>query len=493
MFLLTGSMAAKVASILTQIALAWLLSENDYGVVALALTITAFVQVIEQAGIVDVLVQRRNFRAWAVPGFWLALTLGIASGLLVILCAPIASRIYRSATGTANSDTLFWALLVLAAASIPNSLMAVPRAALLRNMRFRAFATISVAFAVLRMALTVLFAALEFGPYSFVLPVPITSAATAMFLWWWVRPPWSRQMRPERWRYLIGDSTRALGGELGRVALDQSDYILLGLFRSVTTVGFYKFGFDFSIQMMQVFAGNLMNILFPALTKLNDQPEAQYQGFLKAQRILAMLGISSCLLQAAVAEPLAHLVFAPRWQPAIVVMQVLCLGMATRMVAGSSFALLKSVGHFHTIFWNRLVFCAIQVTALLIVLTQGGELKHVAITVAAISTIIGPVTFYTAVRLYGRGWPDVAAVLVRPAICGLVAVGGAWWIARQMAAAEYGDLPQLVVTIVVAVAANVFLAWFWMRPVCIDLLKRLRHVLPQRVSAYADSAMKSLT
>ena len=88
----------------------------------LALTITAFVQVIEQAGIVDVLVQRRSLRAWAMPGFWFALALGVISCLLVVASAPIAARVYRHAfESAAKSNQLFWVLMVLAPASIPNS------------------------------------------------------------------------------------------------------------------------------------------------------------------------------------------------------------------------------------------------------------------------------------------------------------------------------------------------------------------------------------
>ena len=42
-------------------------------------------------------------------------------------------------------------------------------------------------------------------------------------------------------------------------------------------------------------------------------------------------------------------------------MQILCIGMALRMVSGSSYALLKSQGRFRAILWNRWMFVVLQV------------------------------------------------------------------------------------------------------------------------------------
>ena len=79
--------AAKVVTLLAQIILLQLLGPHDFGVVQLALTVTAFIQLLGQTGVLEVLVRRRAFQAWAIPGFWLALTLGILSSVLILLCA----------------------------------------------------------------------------------------------------------------------------------------------------------------------------------------------------------------------------------------------------------------------------------------------------------------------------------------------------------------------------------------------------------------------
>jgi PST family polysaccharide transporter len=475
-YLFAGSTVAKLVSFGAQVVLSYLLSEEDYGVVALAYTITAFIQVIEQAGVGDVLVQRKRLRTWAIPAFWLAACLGVLSCLLIAATAPIASALYEN-------RQVFWVLLILAPASIPNALAVVPRAQLARELRFRALAAINLVSLTMRLGMTVAFAAIGFGPYSFVAPVPITNVLVAAFLWWWVRPQWSIYPQLAKWRFLIGDSTRILVAELQRAFIDQSDNILLGLFRSVKEVGLYLFGFSFSIQILQLLAFNLMNVLFPAFTKLNDQPQTQYQGFLKAQRILAMVGISACLLQAATAAPLTYLLLDHKWIPSIGVMQILCVGMALRMVAGSSYALLKSQGRFRAILWNRWGAVALQVVSLIVVLWQGGGINSVAAVVGVVSTLIGPITFYTAILPYGAGWREVSEVLFRPIVCGVVSIGAAWLLALGMAAQGFGPLSQFIVTVGVAVPLNLLLAWLWMRPVWDDFWRRVWRLLPRRAAA----------
>lgn len=473
-YMISGAMLTKLLSVGGQIALSYLLSKKDFGVVGLTLTFTVVIQIIEQTGVTELLVQRRRFQQWAVAGFWLSLALGILSCCLIALSAPIGAAVY-------GDKQLFWALLIMAPSSIFNSLMAVPRAKLARELRFRALAVANLTNATLRTVLTVSLAALHFGPYSFVLPVPIASAATAAFLWWCADPPFSLQMQFHKWRYLAGDSWQLLSGGLALSVLDQSDYVMIGLFRTVEEVGIYWFGYCFSIQVLQLLSINVMNILFPALAKLNDRPNQQFQAFIKAQRIMAMIGMTGCFLQAALSRPLTLLVLPSKWEPSIVVMQILSIGMATRMVAGSAYALLKSQGRFRTIGRSRWGFVVLQLVTLVTVLALGGSIAAVAGVIGVMATLIGATTLYLSLTPYGAGWKAVADVLVRPFLCAAAGVGAAWIIAMRMKVHGCGDLLQFVETMVIGIALSALFAWLLMRPTCEDLWMRILQIAPKRL------------
>jgi O-antigen/teichoic acid export membrane protein len=196
-----------------------------------------------------------------------------------------------------------------------------------------------------------------------------------------------------------------------------------------------------------------------------------------------MLGVSGCLLQAAAAKPFARLMFPAEYEPSIIVMQILSLSMATRMVAGASFALLKSQGRFTAVVVNRWLSVAILVAVLTAILSLGYGVAAVAVVVAVVGGLIGPITFYTAIRPYNAGWTEVMETLARPVVCGVISVGIAWLLAQGMDRAGYGNVAQLVETMVVAVGINILLAWLWMRPVWDDFWLRVRRLLPRRAVA----------
>ena len=476
------SATSKLVGFIAQLALLYLLGKQDFGVVTLACTITTFIQIIAQNGVLEVLVRRRAFHKWVIPGFWLALALGVLSSLLVIAGAPLAAWMYARTPEVHNQ--LFWSMMILAPSPLAYALFVVPHAVLLRELRFRTFATINLIFFVLQNVLTVCFAAMNFGPYSFVWPMTISVTVTMLILWWWVRPPFAFRPQVRRWKYLLNDSTSLLVGEYGRLVVDQSDYVLLGLFTSVSLVGIYTVGFRVAIQALQLIMTNMASVLFPTFMRLADRPQKQLDAFLNVQRILAAVGISSCLLQAAMSEPFAKFAFPDgKWDASIIVMQVLSIGMATRMVGGAAAALMKSQGRFRAIRIFYWLHAVTQVVLLTIALSFGGQILAVSLVVSALAALVGPGCFYLALRPIGKGWATVGEVMTMPALCGVISVGAAWLLGEWAARMGYGYLVQLIVIGLVAVALNSLLAWAWMRPMWDDFWQRIWRLLPRRAVA----------
>jgi lipopolysaccharide exporter len=475
------SAASKVISFAAQWALLYLLDKQDFGVVTLACTITTFIQVIAQNGVLEVLVRMRTFRLWAIPGFWLAVTLGVFSSTLVVLGAPLAAWMYAR-TPEVHSQ-LFWSMIILAPSPLAYSLIVIPQAKLLRELRFQTLATVNMIYFALQNGLTVVFAALKFGPYSFVWPMTISVSLQALIFWWWVKPPFAWRPQVRRWKYMLSDSTSLLIGEYGRLVIDQSDYVMLGLFTSVPLVGIYTVGYRVSIQALQLIMTNMASILFPTFMRLADEPEKQFTAFVKVQRILTTIGVSSCLLQAAVCESFAKLAFPERWDPSIIVMQILSIGMATRMVGGSASALMKSQGRFRVIRLFYWLHACTQVALLTFALSFGGEAKAVALVVGGLAALAGPMCFYLALRHTGRGLATVIEVMGLPTLCGVLSVGVAWLIGEWMGQGGYSHLSQFLAITTIAVALNCLLAWAWMRPVWDDFWQRVWRLLPGRAVA----------
>src|SRR5437879_8025549 len=161
------TVGSKLVNTVGQIVLAWLLSPEDFGLVGLAYTVTAFAGLIQQAGLREILIHRQaHFGRWANPAFWMSLTLGCVGAAAMLGLAPVAAWMY-------DDRRLIGLILVLAATAPFSGLDIVPDAQLTSEMRFRYLAVVKWITAVGAMGLSILFAHYRWGAYSFVLPQPI--------------------------------------------------------------------------------------------------------------------------------------------------------------------------------------------------------------------------------------------------------------------------------------------------------------------------------
>lgn len=439
-WLLSQALGSKLVTMVGQVILARILAPEHFGLIGLAYTVTAFASLIQQAGLREILIQRQvHFARWANAAFWMSLSLGCFAAVVMAALAPVAAWMYE--------DPRLIGLVLLLAATAPfTALDLVPDAKLSSELKFRYLAVVKWVTAVGTMALSIVFAYMQMGAYAFVLPVPIMTAIRLAMLWGAARPPVRKRMQIGRWRYLLNDSAMLLLANFFIMLTWQGDYMILGVMHDPKTVGIYFFAFSLSIQTMQVFTSNLAGVLFPALSRLQDDPVHQTGAFLRAAGMLAVIGIPLCLLQAALAGPVMSILFNSWWLPAIRVLQLLSIGMAIRLVASPGGSLLQAQGRFRT----YLIINAINAIVFLGLVYAGARLGenppawlmwvardlYAAVFVAGAVMIyfglIGPVFLYVAIRGGGGRVADVWRVYAGPVAAAILAVAPAVWLARQL-------------------------------------------------------------
>jgi PST family polysaccharide transporter len=235
----------------------------------------------------------------------------------------------------------------------------------------------------------------------------------------------------------------------------QGDYIILGRMYPAEVVGLYFWAFALSTQSVQMIAQNLAVVLFPSLSRLKDEPARLRGGFVRTLRVLAIVSIPACFLQAALARPAVELLFDARWQEGIVLVQILSVGWALFSTAYVSDSLLKAQGRFWTLLWQWLLFAALF-AALVYAGARGWGVRGAAAGVSAYSWLVGPLGIWIALRPMGGRWRDVAGVFAAP-----IAVGGAcvalaalagWWVRGLLPAeARWAEVVEIgVITLVSA-------------------------------------------
>jgi PST family polysaccharide transporter len=463
----------KVVTLAGQVALARLLSKDDFKLVALTYTVTTFAALFQQAGIGQVLIQRhRRFRLWATTAFWMSLAIGLAVGLLTAAVAPAVAAFYQEPA----LKGLLWA----AAVTLPlNALITVPDAKLRGEMRFRFIAVLGMAAIVATMALSIALAALGFGPYSFILPPVAVTVVRAGVMWWWARPRVLARLHLGRWKYLLTDSAMLVVGSVAMMVTYQGGQVILGrLYPALAAAGVFYFAWNLSDQSLRLLVNNLSGVLFPALSTMQDDPARQRAAFLRSTRVLMLVGLPICLLQAVVAEPLVRLVFGAKWVEAAPVMAALCIGMSARLVQGPSESLMLARRRYRSLMVLSLVYAAVYVAVVTAGAVLAGEARAAtgaALGAAVCLVALGPVSL--ACALGRAAWRDIVSVYAVPVLVGACAFAPGLALTTLFAPTTAGNIGALGAVGSVTMATYGLGAWLLARTDVRDVAERLAGLL----------------
>ncbi len=452
------TLASKAVGMLGQLALSWLLMPEHFGLIALAYAVTTFAGLLQQAGIREVLVHRhKRLQLWATPAFWMALALGTLGGVLMVAGAPVAAWAF-------DEPRVVGLIAVIAISAPISALSTVPMAVLQAQMRFKALASINLVSNTAAVIIQIILAWLGFGAYSFALWRPIVAVLDAAIAWKLASPPVGRRPQLRRWKHLFAHSGLMLGVAFIYTGITQLGPVILGLLRlGEATVGLYFWAYSLSMQLLVMFSMNLKQVLFASLSRLQDEPERQTTGFLRATRLLGMVVTPVCLLQAAVAEPVVRLIFAPRWLDAVPMLQVLSMATGLVVMASPANGMLMAQGRFRAYLAISVVSGALSLSFM----PAGGVIGQsvtgtplggglgVAIGTGVYLALAAPLTLWITLRQMGRGWQDVGATLCPPLLLGGLAVGAGYGV--QLALREFTTDPLVLIVATSLVAAITYI------------------------------------
>jgi PST family polysaccharide transporter len=446
-WMLGQAVVTKGAGIIGQIVMARILLPHDFALVALTYSVSSFPNLIRDAGLQTILVQRqRHLRRWIGPVFWLSLVLGVAAAIIMAIAAPLAARVYAQ-------PGLTGLLLVVAVGSIVGAAGTVPNALVQIHLRFRFQALLGLVFSILTLGLNVLLAYRGWGAYSFIVPLMLNNGLRSAVLWIAALPiRMPLRFQPRRWRWVFSDSGALLmAGVLG-MAISQGDYLIVGLFhRHDDTVGIFFFAFNLSMQTLVFLTVNLGSVLFPALAKFQHDTPRQMQAYLRTAKALALVGIPLCFLQAALCDPGFHLVFKPTWYPAIHVTEVLSLAMAVRTVGMTWLTLTAAQGRFRMQLVLNFIFCILFLSSVAIGASLGGALL-VATTEMVFFTLADSAGIIVVLRANGlSGFRELARIYTVPLLAGGFSVGAAFLLGRLLPVFDGVNLTRLALVTVISV------------------------------------------
>ena len=441
---IVSAVVSKLAGLGSQLVLGWLLSKEDFGVYALAISTAWVAGIFADGGTRKILLQQgERYAELARPAFKLSLAINATAAVILAMAAPAIASLYR----TPELTLLLW---IICGSMILTTFGAVQRIRLLIDLRFRASSMLVAGSAILRQVCTVVLALLGFGPLSFVLPLLLVATFEAVVGRMIVGPlPRGNELDWQLTKYLLGQSPWLIISALALALSFQGDYLVVGAMQTPAVLGAYFFAFQLTYALTTPLGTAIRSVLLPSFARLKDDTARQAKAFSKSARIaVVMLSLAAAFL-VVLAEPLIHLLWAGKWDDATLGVQALGVGLPFRLLAPISISLVESRGH-----WRAAAF----LTAFAAVGTLGaaalgaslGGATSIAICISVQQVVVGVVQSVFAARVVGLGALRFVATLGLPMVLASGAASLTLWLMSVLACSVHVRL--IVAPLLLAVA-----------------------------------------
>jgi O-antigen/teichoic acid export membrane protein len=460
------------------ILLARLLAPRDFGLASMCLVFSSLVLVFSDLALGAALVQREKLsdqdRATA---FWTSVAAGVLFTLIGLVAAMPLAAFY-------HEPDVKPLLMVLSSTFLISSIATTHEALLVRELQFRAV-ELRVMVGLLAGAAAGVITALQGGgPWAIIAQQVTTALVTTILIV--KRSPWRPTLRFSRaaLRDMSGFSGFVLGHRLLYYIHRNADNLLIGRFVGAAGLGVYTLAYNVMLIPFSRIAGPIQQVLFPAFSRMQDQPERIAALWIRATRLVGAISIPALCGLVVVAPDFVPVVFGHRWDDAVPLIQILAWVGLLQSLQTLNTEILQARDRTSTIFRFSIVFFVAHLTAFAVGLHWGVE--GVAVAYAISSTLVEPVfTWLTAravgispLRLLQSFWGIVQAAVV---------MGAVVYVLRSVLIdAGAGELVRLALCVLAGILVYVPLC-AWRQPEVLDEIRRVRAGRTRRRASAAAS------
>lgn len=392
--------------------LARILTPQDYGMMAMVVSVTGLAAILSNLGLSTATVQRAEITHEQVSTlFWINAGVGAGVTLVSALLSPVVSWFYKT-------PELVWMMLVLSGNFFINGLAVQHSALLNRQMRFYSLAKIQVMSALIGTGVAVLAAQHGFGYWALVINSVITSVAGVVGTWFalgWI-PGLPR--RDATVLSMVKFGSDIVGFNVINYFSRNLDNILIGRYYGSLSLGLYSKAYQLLMMPITNLRDPLNRVAMPSLSRLQNEPEQYRSYYMKFIGILSFLSTPVVVFMYVCAERIISLVLGPQWTGAIELFRILAFAGLIQVVGSTRGVVLLSTGKSRKYLWWGAGNAAFTILSFLIGLPWGPK------GVATSYSIANYLLLYPSLFYVFKGTPmrvnDFFIAIYKPLAAGLL-------------------------------------------------------------------------
>ncbi len=449
--------------------LARILTPEEFGAVAVALTVVQFLAMIGGAGLTSALVIQREEDMETVHSvFWANLAISCLMALGLFIGADFFAALLGAPEAAYLLKVMSFLIPLQLGGDVAYSLLA-------RRMNFSKDAVWSMISESLGAVVAVVLAIFGWGVWALMAQL-FASALVRLCGLYAVSHYLPRFVfNPGRVLGLSRFSLGMMGSEVANFITFQSPMVIISRYLGLADAGAYSAANRFASIPNQVVLSAVMGVLFPAFSGMMHDKERRSQALMFSTQVTTVLLAPMMFGIWALAEPAMRVLFGQQWAYAWPVLGLLALSKGILTPCSTFIPYLKGVGHGRALFWSAIIR-AIATCVAVAYGAASGSLIDAMIWLCIVNaiTLVG----YSWAVFRADGTPFLKGLYIssRPMLAALVMA----LVVRFLLDTWGGMIPNEVLQILVGAAVGGMIYWLLVILLERDLLRKIYTLIKNR-------------
>ncbi len=316
---ISGGLIRQLSFLFITIVLKRILTPEEFGIVALSMVFIAISEVFIDAGFTAGLIQQKDSKDITYSTvFYFNLLISIVFSVLLIVFSPLISLFFENPV----IENILYLLAIIPPVA---ALGRVQFAILTKDINFKSLTIRDLAANISGGLLGLLAALNDFGVYSLVIQQITMVAVSTIMLWFATKWYPKLEFSFTELKTLFTFSGYVFLDDLIRRIVMKIDTIFVGKVFSPTILGFYSNAETLKAQVEVYTSNSVSKVLFPVLSKLQDDHETfkitYFKAFNLVTGLIVLLIGPVCFLSYFIITTM----FGEKWIPSVVLFQILIL------------------------------------------------------------------------------------------------------------------------------------------------------------------------
>ena len=329
---------AQFISLVVSIVLARMLVPEDYSVVSIVGIFFAFANILISGGLNQALIQKKESDALDFSSvLFVSLLLSFGIYAVLFFVAPWISDLY--------SQPLLVPIIRTMSLVLPiNALKSVLCAHISKTLQFRKFFFATLGGTLFSAVVGIGMAYAGMGPWALVAQQMSNATIDTIILLFTCGLKFAPKISFERLKWLWSYGWKMLVSSTIGTIYTELVPLVTGLKFSTSDLSFYSKGKSFPSLLSTTTTSTLSSVLFPVLTKVQDDKDALLRYVRRYISIASYIAFPVMLGLFAVAENFVLVLLTEKWLPAVPYIRIFCVSMMFDMVHSGNCEAIKAIG-----------------------------------------------------------------------------------------------------------------------------------------------------